>query len=107
MGEGPMTGGGRGRCGGSRYGYHGAYDASLGRCGRPRRGFGRGFGGGFGQGWGNARWMGAPAPPMSRQLSREEELEHLKADAEYARNTLETINRRIEAIEKEQKPSEE
>ncbi len=93
-GMGPMTGGGRGYCnpgaaawggspgGGQGYGRGGF----LGRCGR---------GAGMGRGWGRGRGWGQPAlavPPADN-------LETLKAEAASAAHYLETIKKRIEALE--------
>jgi hypothetical protein len=78
MGQGPMTGGGFGPCGGgARYGGRG------GGYGPGGGGYGRGFG--RGQGFRNRRW--APAWPTDRQESPADpgllqrltdEVEHLK-----------------------------
>ena len=61
-GQGALTGGGRGPCGGGRYtnrGYNTGY--GLGRGGRPYGG-GRGFGRGGGWGMGRAGWVASDYP---------------------------------------------
>ena len=99
-GMGPMTGGGRGYCnpGGFGRGY----------------GFSRGYGRGYGRGWGvpypvagQYPYYGAPADvmpgigPYAPQMSREQELDFLKNEAEAAKEQLEQIDARIKAIETE------
>ena len=101
-GQGPMTGRGRGYCA--------SYDAPG--CANPMPGRGAGFGGGRGWGWrrwfratGLPRWMrsgraswGAPwdAPTA---VSREQETEALKAQAEWLQRQLAAVSERIEALE--------
>lgn len=99
-GMGAATGGGRGYCRpGTAFG-----NAGFGRGGRGRcfgRGYGRGYGGGFQRGGrffqGDAGAVIPPAPAMSR----EEELAMLKAEAESAKNSLNSIQQRINALETE------
>jgi hypothetical protein len=80
----------------------------------PARGFGPGWGGGWGRGWrhrfyatglpGWARFdyvpawgYGTYAPPTPKQ-----EAEGLKAQAEWLKDQLDAINRRIEELRKEE-----
>lgn len=121
MGMGPMTGGGRGLCnpywGGM--GYYPAYAPSYGMYpyrpfgfGRGFFGRGRGFGRGFGRGrgWGRGYWGGGYyAPygmpgysPSGAPLSREEELDFLKNEADVLRQEMETITNRINMLEKQE-----
>jgi len=111
-GMGPMTGRGLGYCGG-----HGApgYTSPL-----PGRGFGRGcgHGGGWGRGGGRgwrhqyyatgmpgwARYGYAPAAgygPYAAQPSREQEADFLKTQAEWLKQQLDGISKRIEELEQE------
>lgn len=102
MGAGPMTGGRRGTCG--RAG--GAYDRPVygggygyGRGMAFRRGFGRGRGYGFGPAAG-----GYPYPQAygtGYPVSKTDEMEMLRADAEAMRQSLDAIQRRISELEKE------
>jgi hypothetical protein len=101
MGAGSMTGGRRGICG--RAGaaanlpdYGGGYGRGLGF----RRGFGRGRGYGLGP-----AYAGYPHPqaygagyPVRRTL----ELDVLRADAEAMRQSLESVQRRIAELEKDE-----
>jgi hypothetical protein len=101
MGAGPMTGGARGRCkpastatipafaGGSRYG----------RGLAMRRGFmgGRGFGPGRGYGRGNRWYPIAQAPAFQADPSAE--IDMLKAEAGYLKNSLDAVNARIDELE--------
>ena len=89
MGAGPRSGRGLGYCGGADAP---GFDSRL--------NWGRGRGGGFG--WrhrffatGRAGWdLPRYAPP-----SREESLADLKADADWLKNQLEAVNKRIEEME--------
>jgi hypothetical protein len=97
---GPMTGRGAGYCAG--YDMPGHAHRAFGR------GFGMGWGGGFGRGhhwrhwhharcvpgWSPAAWYGpyAPAP--------EQEVEALKGQAQWLKEQLDAINKRLEEIEK-------
>lgn len=94
MGAGPMTGGRRGLCGrtvraadppvcGGDYGY-----------GR-KMGFRRGRGGGRGRGFGPAYGAGYP-------VSKTDEVEMLRADAEAMQETLAAVRRRIAELDKEE-----
>lgn len=104
-GMGPMTGRGAGYCAG--YGAPGYANPG------PRMGMGwrRGRGGGWGGGW---RWRdvyGAPATPgapgygyapaWGAPPSPEQEVEFLRAQAEWLREQLDAITNRIEEIEQE------
>jgi len=89
MGEGPMTGGGRGNC--NPYGrFSGARGFGGGRG--MRNGFGRGHG--YGRGFGRRGAYGVPysATPY-------DEATMLKADAQAMKNELDAINRRIQELE--------
>jgi hypothetical protein len=105
MGAGPMTGHGGGYCAG--------YDMPSYAA---RRGFGLGWGGGWGRGgrwrhWyyatGLPRWARfgrAPAwgyRPYPEPMTREQEVESLKAQAGWLGEQLETVNRCLEELEKE------
>jgi hypothetical protein len=109
MGMGPMTGRAAGLCAG--------FGAPGFVTGGP--GLGRGWGRGFGRGWGRGyRWQatGAPAPyygtPQAagpagpwgaRQITREEELEYLKGQADTLKQEMDAISGRISQIESEQR----
>jgi len=112
-GMGPMTGRGAGLCAG--------YPAP----GYANAGFGRGFGRGRGGGWGRRNWFyatgltgrqrgaygyppyggGVPYAPgpysYGTGLSREDELNALKGQAEYLEDSLEGIKRRMGELEGE------
>ncbi|MDD5217156.1 MAG: DUF5320 domain-containing protein [Candidatus Omnitrophica bacterium] len=92
MGMGPMTGGGRGFCGTSA----------------PQRflGFGRGAGRGAGGGRGRRNWFYATGLTRQQRLSagwpvisREEETNLLKDQAEVMTQQLENIRKRISELE--------
>ncbi len=93
MGAGPMTGGGRGYCN----------PAGSGGYARPLYGQGRGFRGGygsgpgFGQGRGYGGWRGAypAATNASYTVQPEDELNNLKNQANFIKNELDAINKRI------------
>ena len=116
-GQGPMTGRAAGYCAG--YGAPGYANPIPGGGRGGGWGGGRGFGGG-GRGWrhqyyatglpGWARggWYGPPAgepvPPLaSRKTTARQELEALKAQAEYYGEALEEIRGRIAELEAEAK----
>jgi hypothetical protein len=84
------------------------YCAGYGVPGYMNRGFGRGFGWGRGYGWGRGRWgvgpawdyapgWAAPAAP----ISREQEVDLLKAQAQDLQNALQRINDRLDALQDE------
>lgn len=112
---GPMTGRAAGFCAGYQMP---GYANPIG----GRGGFGRGFGGGRGRGgWGRRNWfyatgvpgwsraaMGYPAfggmPPAAGMtygapVSREQQLDALKGQAEYFADALDGIRKRIEELE--------
>jgi hypothetical protein len=74
-----MTGGGWGYCGR--------------RAGRTPF-FGRGFGRGYGRGFG----FGA-APPAYRPFAAGSELDQLREEADFLKNELTAVQRRIDALE--------
>jgi len=93
-GMGPMTGGGRGFCNPRGIG------AGSGR------GYGMGYGRGRGMGYGRGRGMpyGAPqawAAPYPARMTREDEVEYLKSDADALRQELEQIENRLKELESE------
>ena len=108
MAAGPMTGGRRGLCnpdiaaGARAYTGPYAYGGGPGLRRRFRAGFGRGAGTerGYGRGYGRFPSAMVPASPTAA-----EELEVLRAEADYLKNSLEAINRRIQDLEN--KPAEE
>lgn len=98
LGFGPRTGRRAGFCAG--YNMPGYANPAIPRYGA---GFGGGFGGGFravlgwrsGDYWGTPRWQyPAPAP-----LTQQQESEILKAEANWLKNQLEAIEKRIEELE--------
>ena len=110
MGMGPMTGRAAGFCAG--------FGAPGFASGGP--GLGRGWGRGFGRGWGRGYGWQAPAAPgfrwaapqatvpagpwSARQITREEELEYLKGQADMLKQEMDAISGRIGQIESEQNP---
>lgn len=102
MGAGPMTGGGRGLCGGpARAANMPLYDRGYGH-GRGmafRRGCGKGWGRGAGPAFGG---YGTPrAGGFGYPVSKEAEIEKLRTNAEAMRGSLEAIQSRIAELEKE------
>ena len=110
-GMGPMTGRGAGYCAG--YGVPG-YMNPVG--GRGFWGGGRGFGGGFGGGRGRRNqfyatgltgWqragMGYPAygAGVAPQMSKQQEVDALKGQAEYLEGALNDIRERLDALQKD------
>ena len=104
MGGGPMTGGARGLCNPATAGRIPAYMGGFG-YGRGlglRRGFrggygpDQGWGRGYGRGYGGYPFIGAPAAPPDTAA----EIDMLKAQADYMKNSLEAINSRIDELEK-------
>jgi hypothetical protein len=97
-----MTGGRRGICGragaatnlpayGSAYGY--------GRGMEFRRGYGRGRGFGFGPAYGRVSYPQAYG--TGYPVSKTDEMEMLRADADAMQKSLESVQRRIAELEKE------
>ena len=109
MGAGPMTGGARGRCNPATAGTIPAYAGGYGYG----RGLGlrRGFRGGFGPGGGIRRSYGRGYgwyPPVADPVypaDAVDEMDMLKAEADYLKKSLEAINARMDALEK--KPADE
>ena len=114
---GPMTGGGRGFCNPSRASYGPApaqetgYGRGFGRGYGRGRGLGRGAGFGRGRGFGR-RGFSSPAGGMvgpaygpgygSPYNARpEDEIRMLKDEADYMKNELDSINKRIQELETE------
>ncbi len=118
MGMGPMTGRAAGYCAG--YGVPGYMNPIPGRLGL---GFGRGFrGGGRGRrnwyyatglpgwvraGYGMPAWgayppAGAPAFGAWPQMTKEQQIEALKGQAEYFEDVLDGIRKRLEELESAQ-----
>jgi hypothetical protein len=106
-GEGPMTGGARGYCNPGYAGYGPAYGRDYGpgwgrgyrgSFGGPRMGRGRGYGrqGTFGRGYGPAY---GPAYAGPYGMSREDEINMLKEQADIMKADLDAINRRMEDLE--------
>jgi hypothetical protein len=108
MGAGPMTGGARGRCNPATStaipAYSGGYGYGRG-LGR-RRGFRGGYGPDAGRGRGYGRGYGwyPPAAVPAYSADTSDEMNMLKADADYMKTSLDAINKRIEELEK--KPAE-
>ena len=97
MGAGPMTGGDRGRGNPTTAGTIPAY--AYGRGLGLRRGFRGGFGPGVGRGYGRCyRWDPA-ASGSFYPLDMSDEIEMLKAEADYMQKSLQAINKRIEDLE--------
>ena len=109
MGAGAMTGGARGLCNPANVGHEprftGSFDYGRGlalrRSFRGGYGAGRSRGRGFGIGYG---WYPTAVGPVYPARTSDE-LGMLKAEAAYIEKSLETINRRIEELER--KPSED
>ncbi len=102
MGNGPMTGGGRGLCNstnqaGTVPAYGGGYGAGFGRG----MGFSRGFRanrGGMGR-----RWEGMENSLQNQpvyNITASDELNALKSEATSIKSTLENINKKITELEK-------
>jgi len=105
-GAGPMTGGIRGRCNPASPGtiptYTGGY--GYGRGLGLRRGFRGGFGPGaglqrgYGRGYGWKRYPPVADPVHSAGAA--DEMDMLKAEADYLKKSLDAINARIDALDK-------
>jgi hypothetical protein len=117
MGAGSMTGGRRGLCnpataasgnaftGGYGYGY--GYGGGLGLRRGFRGGFGRGGGirRGYGRGYG---WYPGWYPPFAGPVypfNPADEMNTLRAEADYLKKSLDAINARIDELE--EKPAQE
>lgn len=100
MGDGPMTGGARGYCNRADAGNAGPSFRPVGF--RGRMAYGRGFGRGFGRGRAFGRFGGRGFGPYlpADSITREEELNLLKQQADSIKSTLYSINKRISEIEK-------
>ena len=102
-GVGPMTGGRRGFCNsataGSMPGYGGGYGYGRG-LGR-RRGSMGGYGPGQGRGYGWGPIAAGPIYPPVYPIGAPSKIDMLKEQADYMKNSLDAINRRIEALEKQ------
>ena len=108
MGAGSMTGGRRGLCNPAIASGARAYIGPYGYVGGLglRRGFRRGFGRGAGIGRGYGRGYGWYPPVMGPAYpSVADEMEMLRVEADYLKNSLESINKRIDELEK--KPAQE
>jgi hypothetical protein len=110
MGAGPMTGGARGFCNPANAGAIPAHGGGYG-YGRGlglRRGFrggygpGRGRGRGYGRGYGRYPAAVGPAFPVEAP----DEMNMLKAQADYLKDSLYAVNQRIEDLEKKPSQSE-
>jgi hypothetical protein len=108
MGAGPMTGGARGLCNPANAGYNPGFTEGFsygrglglrcgfrGRFGPDRGGWGRCFGRGYG-------WH-PPAVGQAYPAGASDEIDMLRANANYLQKSLDAINNRIEELEK--KPS--
>jgi len=112
LGLGPMTGRAAGYCAG--YGVPGFANPYVwGGFGRGRgwgRGWGRGFGRGWGRRWGFFGWGVPPVAPTAAgapvygapTLTRDQELQMLKTQAEQFQQVLNDVQKRIEELEKEE-----
>ena len=115
-GMGPMTGGGRGFC--SPWGFRGGFGLGRGhgfgwRGSYPMAGQGPGYGMPYGDPYASPVYPGAApyayggAPtgtmpgvgPYAPQMTREQELDSLKSQAEMAKVQLEQIDARIKELE--------
>jgi len=100
MGAGPMTGGRRGTCGRAGVAINQpAYGSGYGRGMGFRRGYGRGRGYGFGPAYGAVPYPQAYG--NTHPVSKTDEMEMLRADADAMRQSLESIQHRITELEKE------
>ncbi len=106
MGAGPMTGGRRGLCGsrsGSSVGLPGQGNFGISGNFNVGRGPGRGFGmnRGGGRGFGRRAYGAASEYPGDMPMGTIGEMEMLRSQADYLKKSMEVINKRIEALEKE------
>ncbi len=102
MGAGPMTGGARGLCNPANAGYNPQFTRGYGRGMGLRRGFRGGAGTVMGAGPSYGRGFGfyPPAGDMFYQMAAEDEINMLKANADYIKTSLDEINKRIKELEK-------
>jgi len=102
MGAGPMTGGARGNCNPANAGYNPqlgrGYGRGMGLRGGFRGGAGtrRGAEPGYGRGFG----FYPPVGGTFSQMTAEDEINMLKANADYMKNSLDEIDRRIRELKK-------
>lgn len=100
MGSGPMTGGARRYCSSANAGHPAAGYFSFGRG----MAYGHGFRGGYGFGRGFRRGFArgtAMVPPVYYE-NPIDELTALKQQADFMKNTMDSINQRIAELEKTQ-----
>ncbi len=97
-GAGPMTGGGRGRCGGAYDQAAGGYGAGYGRGMGFRRGNGRGRGFGFA---GRGRYPMAGAYGPGYPAAPADEMTMLKEEARAMQASLEAVQKRISDLEQD------
>ncbi len=103
MGTGPMTGRGLGRCAG--YSSPGYVKQGF---GRRNFGWGRGFGydRGYGRGMGRYDWGRAGYgyyPQTEPQMTEKEEKEILNEELNYLKDSMKTIEKRIQELETKKK----
>ncbi len=100
MGAGHMTGGRRGLCNPANTGNGGIYGygrgMNIGRGSRGVFGPGRGIRRGFRRGF---AWY-PPEYVPAYSTDQKSEVDMLKAEADYLKNAIDTINKRIEDLEK-------
>ena len=111
MGQGPMTGGGRGYCSPAagyvpRYGMGFGYGRGMGRG----RAWGGGFGRGYGRGFGPRAYASPPGavPPAygyNYAMDPGQELNMLRSEADGMKQALDDIHQRINELEKERSES--
>ena len=104
-GAGPMTGGRRGFCnpattGFSVYGGYG-YGRGLGMRRGFRGGIRPGMGRGHDRGYGWVPPAAGPIYPPVYPMGAPSQIDRLKEQAKYLKNSLESITRRIDAMEKQ------
>ena len=102
MGAGSMTGGARGLCNPANAGYNPQFGRSYGRGMGLRRGFRGGAGQGMGAGpaYGRGFEFYPPTGGPAYQMTAEDEIDMLKANADYMKNSLDAISKRIKELEK-------
>jgi len=120
MGAGPMTGGARGFCNpagagyvhGGRFGYGFGYGRGMGRGLGARRGFGpgRGMGRGYGRGFGGRAfypaWGAGYTPAYGPYpMNPQDEAGMLRDEAEYMKQELAAIQKRMDELEAKSQPS--